>query len=546
MLSAPELRRALIVVCLLVLAVLLWLWLWLLPSVPPRTATLPEASSLRFPCLSYSPFRTRGLSPVSEGVMIPAAVLEHDLRQLASVTDCVRVYGTANGLDQVPAIAARLGLRVWLGAWIGSDAARNRQEIARALALAQQYSPQVERLIIGSEVLLRGEQSPEALAALLDEARRRSPVPVAYADVWEIWLRHHATLAAHVDEAVVHILPYWEDQPVGIDQALAHVTGTYARMQTALAPLPVVIGETGWPAAGRMRGPARPGMEEQTRFLRELLRHQQHTPLPLNVIEAFDQPWKASLEGTAGSAWGVFTAEGAPRFRASGTVAEALSPAQRGLPGWCALAGALVMLVLVWRRRRSPSVSSALAALSGGAALGLLCALALAELLLLSPFTASWNWRALGMGLSISWAVAELRWLCTQLAHLAMPAHADPAAIASAPTITLWRIAGMTGVAVYALLLVIDGRYLDLAWPLLAAPIVPRALDRLLPSPPARHMTAMNMTALNLGALALALLAAAVVWREGSANTDALAVAALMLLLALSSVCWQRRGAERA
>ena len=525
----------LIVVSLLVLAVLMWL------RLPQRVAALPEASPLRFPCLSYSPFHTRGLSPASEGLMIPASVLEHDLRQLASVTDCVRVYGTANGLDQIPAIAARLGMRVWLGAWIGSDTARNQREIARALALAHQYQPQVERLIIGSEVLLRGEQSPEALAILLSEALQQSPVPLAYADVWEVWQRHHAILAAHVDEAVVHILPYWEDQPVGIDQALAHVTGTYTRMQTALAPLPVVIGETGWPAAGRMRGPARPGTNEQTHFLRELLRHQQHTALPLNVIEAFDQPWKASLEGTAGSAWGVFTAEGQPRLRASDAGPTILAPAQLGLHGLCALAGALLMLALVWLGHRSLSAhSSMLAAMAGGAALGLLFAMALSELSLLSPFAASWNWRALGVCLSMSWAVVELRWLCTQLA-IKSPAHSDRAANASEPPIMVWRVAGMTGVALYALLLVIDGRYMDLAWPLLAAPIVPRALQRLLPSSPARHAAAMN-----LGALALVLLAVAVVWREGSANSDALAVAALLLLLAFSSVCWQRRGPERA
>lgn len=537
MVPAPEHRRLLIVVGLLVLAVLLWLR----PSLPPRGVAPLEASSLRFPCLSYSPFHTRGLSPVSEDVMIPAAVLEHDLRQLASLTDCVRVYGTANGLDQIPAIAARLGMRVWLGAWIGSDTVRNQQEIARALALAQQFQPQVERLIIGSEVLLRGEQSPEALASLLGEVLQRSPVPLAYADVWEVWQRHHATLAAHVDEAVVHILPYWEDQPVGIDQALAHVTSTYTQMQTALAPLPVVIGETGWPAAGRMRGAARPGPEEQTHFLRELLRHQQHTALPLNVIEAFDQPWKASLEGTAGSAWGVFTAEGQPRFRASGEAPTVLAPAQRGLSGLCALAGALLMLALVWRGHRSLSAhNSVLAAMAGGAALGLLCAMALLELRLLSPVTASWSWRALGVCLSMSWAVVELRWLCEQLA-IKSPAHSDRAATASESTIAVWRVAGMTGVALYALLLVTDGRYMDLAWPLLAAPIVPRALQRLLPTSPMRHVAA-----LNLCALTLVLLAAAVVWREGSANTDALAVAALMLLLALSSVRWQWRGPERA
>ena len=38
-------------------------------------------------------------------------------------------------------------------------------------------------------------------------------MPVTYADVWEFWLRHRE-LASAVDFVTVHILPYWEDDPI--------------------------------------------------------------------------------------------------------------------------------------------------------------------------------------------------------------------------------------------------------------------------------------------------------------------------------------------
>ena len=43
----------------------------------------------------------------------------------------------------------------------------------------------------------------------------------------------------------------------------------------------------------------------------------------VNVIEAFNQPWKRWLEGATGGYWGIFDrATGAPKFPFSGTVSD--------------------------------------------------------------------------------------------------------------------------------------------------------------------------------------------------------------------------------
>lgn len=160
-------------------------------------------------------------------------------------------------------------------------------------------------LVLGNEVLLRREQSPEDLAQMLGAARRVSPVPVAYADVWEFWLRHAPVLATEVDVVAIHILPYWEDSPVALDLAVGHVLTVHAQVKRAFGNQAVWLAETGWPAAGRARAGAVPGPQQQARFLRELRQQLGRTGIDYNVIEAFDQPWKRRFEGAMGGAWGL-------------------------------------------------------------------------------------------------------------------------------------------------------------------------------------------------------------------------------------------------
>jgi hypothetical protein len=211
----------------------------------------------------------------------------------------------------------------------------------------------IDLLIVGNEVLLRGDLEPAALVQVLADARRGSAVPVSYADVWAFWDKHGVALMPHVDVVSIHILPYWEDQPVGVDAAVDHVYRISAAMKQRFAGRPVLVAETGWPAAGRQRGPAAPGRFEQARFVRELLARHAVEPLGFNVVEGFDQPWKRRLEGEMGGAWGLFDARGDLRVPLTGPVRpEPLLGALRwlsgpglpiGFPGWIEWVGGLAL-----------------------------------------------------------------------------------------------------------------------------------------------------------------------------------------------------------
>ncbi|OZA96530.1 MAG: beta-1,6-glucan synthase, partial [Rhizobiales bacterium 39-66-18] len=223
-------------------------WMGRPVAMPPS----PLAAGEKLQCVSYAPFRD-GQSPLIKGLVIPEQQIDEDLAQLAKITDCVRTYAVEMGLDKVAPLARKHGLKMFQGIWLGSERARNRIEIDAGVKLAQQYPDVIQGVIVGNEVMLRGELSSSDISAILREVKSRvGATPVTYADVWEFWERAPA-LAADVDFITVHILPYWEDLPVAADQAARHIDETRQHVAKMFPGKEILIGETGWPSAGRMR-----------------------------------------------------------------------------------------------------------------------------------------------------------------------------------------------------------------------------------------------------------------------------------------------------
>jgi exo-beta-1,3-glucanase (GH17 family) len=291
-------------------AALLWWWNQGRPQAIFNTDAVSTSAPLR--CISYAPFRRPNASPFTADFKVSKRDIEEDLQIIKQVSSCVRTYGTSGGLDQVPQVARELGMKVRLGAWLGNDKKENQRELNKAIALTKSHVDVVELLIVGNEVLLRKDLSPKDLISLLNQAKAQSAVPITYADVWEFW-RSAPELASHVDSISIHILPYWEDDPVAAPQAIEHVFSTFAQMQQVFPNKRLWIGETGWPAAGRQRRGAVPDAATQMRFVREVAERGEREKIDINIIEAFDQPWKRSLEGAMGGAWGLFDADGKAR-----------------------------------------------------------------------------------------------------------------------------------------------------------------------------------------------------------------------------------------
>ncbi|MDD2060354.1 glycosyltransferase [Pseudomonas sp. GD03860] len=302
---------------------------WALINRPVSAPDWPEQIS----GFSYSPFRL-GESP-QKGQYPNEDELRQDLEQLSKLTDSIRIYTVEGTQADIPRLAEDFGLRVTLGVWISPDLERNEREIQKAIELANS-SRSVVRVMVGNEALFREEITPEALIQYLDRVRAAVKVPVTTSEQWHIW-KEHPELAKHVDLIAAHILPYWEFIPM--KDAGQFVLDRARDLKQLFPRKSLLLSEVGWPSNGRMRGGADATQADQAIYLRTLVNTLNRQGYNYFVIEAYDQPWKASDEGSVGAYWGVFNAARQQKFNFEGPVVA--------IPQWRVLAVGSVVLAML-------------------------------------------------------------------------------------------------------------------------------------------------------------------------------------------------------
>ena len=257
-------------------------------------------------CVSYAPFG-KDDSPfmMDKGLVISEDLVRKDLQLLSKYTDCIRTYSTV-GLEMIPKIARENNLKMLMGAWVNGDEKPTRLEIDTLIKLAKENKDIVRAVIVGNEALLRGDLSDVKLYEYIKEVKAALPdTQVTYADVWEYWLKY-PKIKEVTDFVTIHILPYWEDDPMEITTAIKHLANVRHEVEGILKTSNILIGETGWPSEGRMREDALPSKTNQAIFVREFVKLAEEKNWNYNIIEAFDQPWKRVSEGAVGGFWGLF------------------------------------------------------------------------------------------------------------------------------------------------------------------------------------------------------------------------------------------------
>ena len=335
-----------------VVAALNFLWWW----VPNRPVDIAGWTAAPLQSVSFAPYRP-GQSPLTRTFPTPEQI-DSDLKRLEGKVKAVRTYSSGENLEAVPQRAGKYGLKVWHGAWLNNNDKENLEQINLLIDHANKYKDTIERVIVGNEVLLRKDLTASELRRYIRQVKQRVTQPVTYADVWEFWLRN-PSLADEVDFITIHILPYWEDEPIGVDRREAdgklaiekHLVDIYKKVQARFPGKKIVIGETGWPSDGRMRSDARPGRVEQVRYFSAFRTVAEREKFDYNIVEAFDQYWKARQEGTVGAAWGLLDAQRRDKFElGKAVVAE---PHWRILYTLSTLAGGLMLMGFVSLRRQA-------------------------------------------------------------------------------------------------------------------------------------------------------------------------------------------------
>jgi cellulose synthase/poly-beta-1,6-N-acetylglucosamine synthase-like glycosyltransferase/exo-beta-1,3-glucanase (GH17 family) len=331
--------------------------------------------------VSYSPYRGSKLPDNSPPPT--ASEIRADLKTLAPYTRSIRTYSSTVGGELVPAIANEFGLRVTVGAWVGTepkefkndDGCRKRNlgknacELHRVIDLARR-NRNVEGAVIGNETIYRAEsiflddrrffpeddlkprapgggfnaltpeekqviaaaRTPEEekkliervnvarLIRVIQRVKRDLPnVAVTTGEIWSVW-RDHPELASSVDYIAAHVLPYWEGQSETV--AVDETIRIYNTLRQLYPGKRVVVAEFGWPSAGYNRRDANPSRSAQAAVVRDFVTRAQAQGIDYNIIEAFDQPWK-TFEGGVGPYWGLFDAKRQPKFSWSGVITSA-------------------------------------------------------------------------------------------------------------------------------------------------------------------------------------------------------------------------------
>jgi exo-beta-1,3-glucanase (GH17 family) len=504
-------------------------WAWLGQPVPMPHSPLKPGEKLY--CLSYSPFRGRQ-TPLNTQLRISAAQIEDDLSRLARITDCVRTYSVEFGQDQIAGIAARHGLTVMQGIWLSSHADKNKLQVETAVELANRYPDTIRSVIVGNEVLLRGEMSEADLTATVRAVKARVRVPVTYADVWEFWLRY-PDVAAAVDFITIHILPYWEDFPIAARNAAAHVQSIRRRVVEAFAGKEVIIGEVGWPSAGRMREGALPSPSNQAKVIQDVLALAQRENFHVNVIEAFDEPWKRALEGTVGGHWGLLDdASRRPKF----VWGEAVS--DHPLWRWQAAGGVIFAMVIFGAafaaRRGAPAPLSLWLAVSINAVTGGLIGWSIANAATESLGLGGWLRSAVLVGVAL---LAPPLLSAALMREAPLPRFSrllGPTNQRSKEWLVCWlgglMIAMLLVSLSAALALVFDPRYRNFAFAPLTAAAVPFFVHSLLTPRPRGERGAADLAGVGMLALSIPYIAL----NEGFANWQSLWLCAALAAFAVS------------
>jgi exo-beta-1,3-glucanase (GH17 family) len=285
------------------------LFVWFALGYPVPMPPSPLAPGEKISCVSYAPV------PQADQFEISVEQIETDLARLAPHAGCVRTYATGWGLDRVPEIARQHGMQVLQGIAIGRDAQENREEIARALELAQTQRSAIRAFVVGRRVVSRGELTTSELGTLIRTVRDSTKLPVTYAEDWARWFDMDG-LATIVDFITIHIDLYTASYPVAPEDAARRVLEARSRLAARYSSRAIQIDEVGWPSAGRMREGAYPSPVHQARVLHDILAAAKSANVQVNIFEGIDQPRRQRGAGTAAGHWGLIDADtGALKFR---------------------------------------------------------------------------------------------------------------------------------------------------------------------------------------------------------------------------------------
>ena len=236
------------------------------------------------------------------GDKVSEAQIRKRMEILKPHTSWVRSFSCIDGNEYIPKIAREMGLKTLVGAWLGSDEQKNREEIEGLVRLAEEG--QVDIAAVGNEVLYRKDLSLHELLNYIQEVKERIPgIPVAYVDAYYEFAQRPELVDA-CDLILCNCYPYWEGTKYRY--ALQHMQQMYQQALLAGKGKRVIITETGWPSAGEKLGNSIPSSLNAMKYFINTQLWSKDENIEIFYFSSFDEAWKVDTEGDVGAYWGIW------------------------------------------------------------------------------------------------------------------------------------------------------------------------------------------------------------------------------------------------
>ncbi len=236
------------------------------------------------------------------GDVISEGQIRRRMAILKPYTLWVRSFSCIEGNEFIPVAAREQGMNTLVGAWLGKDAEKNRQEIANLITLAK--NGYVDVAAVGNEVLYRKDLTKEELLGFIRQVKEAVPgVPVGYVDAYYEFTENPG-IADACDVILCNCYPFWEGTP--FENSLEHLEQMYRQASRAANGKRVIITETGWPSKGEHTGSAVPSRANALKYFVNTQLWAMDVNAEIFYFSSFDESWKVGAEGEVGAFWGIW------------------------------------------------------------------------------------------------------------------------------------------------------------------------------------------------------------------------------------------------
>ncbi|AXJ00731.1 Exo-beta-1,3-glucanase, GH17 family [Cyclonatronum proteinivorum] len=214
----------------------------------------------------------------------------------------VRSFSCIEGNEFIPIVAKEHGMKTLVGAWLGHDEEKNREEIDALIKLGKEGK--VDVAAVGNEVLYRKDLNLEELLGYMREVKEALPdIPVGYVDAYYEFVRR-PELTDMCDLILCNCYPYWEG--TAIEHSFGHMRHMFDLCVHAGNGKRILITETGWPSQGEGLGGAMPSRENAMKYFINTQLWANDNDVEVFYFSSFDESWKVGAEGEVGAYWGLW------------------------------------------------------------------------------------------------------------------------------------------------------------------------------------------------------------------------------------------------